>query len=60
MSVAVVSECPVCGGSVEIPGDVMLGELLDCADCASELEVTSLEPAVALTEAPIAGEDWGE
>jgi alpha-aminoadipate carrier protein LysW len=60
MSVATVSECPVCAGSVDVPADVMLGELLDCAGCGAELEVARLDGGVELTEAPMAGEDWGE
>jgi alpha-aminoadipate carrier protein LysW len=60
MSVATVSECPVCVGAVDVPADVMLGELLDCASCGAELEVTGLESGLELSEAPMAGEDWGE
>ena len=59
MSVGVSTECPVCGGSVDVGGSVMLGELLDCGDCGSELEVRSLSP-LELHEAPMAAEDWGE
>ena len=60
MSVATTTQCPVCAGSMDTPADVMLGELLDCASCGAELEVTGLEPGIALEEAPMAGEDWGE
>ncbi len=35
------------------------GELLECGDCGSELEVISLDP-VKLEEAPEAEEDWGQ
>lgn len=59
MSVGVSTECPVCGGSVDVGIGVMQGELLDCGDCGSELEVRSLAP-VELQEAPVAAEDWGE
>ena len=38
-------ECPVCGGEVELAQDAVVGELMECADCGSELEVTSLDPA---------------
>ncbi len=60
MSVAVVTECPVCAGAVDTPDDVMLGELLDCDECGSELEVTRLAPGIELREAPMCAEDWGE
>ena len=60
MTVAISMECPVCAGSVDLPHDVMLGELLDCDECGSELEVAALTPAVELREAPMAAEDWGE
>lgn len=59
MSVGVSIECPVCGGGVDVAGNVMQGELLDCGDCGSELEVRSLSP-LELAEAPMAAEDWGE
>jgi lysine biosynthesis protein LysW len=38
----------------------MLGELLDCDECGSELEVTQLTPGIHLREAPMCAEDWGE
>ena len=60
MSVAVAVECPVCGGTVEVPSGTMLSELLDCDCCGSELEVTQLAPTVAVQEAPMCAEDWGE
>lgn len=59
MSVAVSVECSVCGGSLDIPSDVIVGELIDCGDCGAELEVTALQP-VTVTEAPMTAEDWGE
>lgn len=59
MSVAVSVECPVCGGSLEVPSDVIVGELIDCADCGGELEVTALQP-FTVSEAPMTAEDWGE
>jgi len=54
-----MSECPVCGGEITLADDVVTGELLECGDCGSELEVTSLDP-VAFEEAPEAEEDWGQ
>ena len=39
--------------------DTVVNELLDCGECASELEVVSLDPP-RLEEAPEVAEDWGE
>lgn len=60
MSVATQAECPVCAGSVDVASDVIVGELLDCGECGSELEVTVLAPSLTLAEAPMSAEDWGE
>jgi alpha-aminoadipate carrier protein LysW len=60
MSVLTATQCPVCGGNLETPTDVVLGELLDCGDCGSELEVTAIAPALQVSEAPMSAEDWGE
>lgn len=60
MTVIVTEECPVCAGTVDIAPDVIVGELLDCDDCGSELEVRALSPRVQLLEAPMSAEDWGQ
>ena len=54
-----MTPCPICGGEVENPEDPVEGELLECAECGSELEILGLGPIV-LGEAPAAEEDWGE
>jgi alpha-aminoadipate/glutamate carrier protein LysW len=51
--------CPVCDADVELGADAVEGELVECADCGSELEVTQLDP-LQVQEAPEAEEDWGE
>lgn len=51
--------CPVCAGEVNLAEDTVVNELIDCGECASELEVVSLDPP-RLAEAPEAAEDWGE
>ena len=53
------AKCPVCEADVKINPGVMQGELLSCADCGTELEVTSINP-LTLEEAPEVQEDWGE
>ncbi|MQY12867.1 Alpha-aminoadipate carrier protein LysW [Streptomyces sp. RB5] len=51
--------CPECEGSTTLTEQPRVGEILECGDCASELEVLTLEPLqVAL--APEVEEDWGE
>lgn len=52
-------KCPVCDADVKVPNDAMVGELLNCGDCGTELEVTSLSP-LTVEEAPEVQEDWGE
>ncbi len=54
-----MSECPVCGGAPPLSDDLVKGELLECDDCGSELEVIAVNP-VMLEEAPEAEEDWGQ
>ncbi len=54
-----MAECPVCGAEVEKAADAVLGELLECSDCGTELEVTNLDP-FKVEEAPQEEEDWGE
>lgn len=52
-------ECPECAGEVELANDLMVGEIVECADCGAELEVVSTTP-VTLALAPEVEEDWGE
>lgn len=51
--------CPECGASVPVDSDAVVGEVVVCDDCGSELEVTSLAP-LTLETAPEVEEDWGE
>jgi len=52
-------KCCVCEADVKIADDVMIGELINCPDCGTELEVISISP-VTVQEAPEVKEDWGE
>lgn len=54
-----MAECPICGAEVKTDENTVIGELLECSDCGSELEVTQINP-IALAEAPQEEEDWGE
>jgi alpha-aminoadipate/glutamate carrier protein LysW len=51
--------CPECEGAVELPQAPRLSEITSCPECASELEVTGLDP-ITLAAAPDIEEDWGE
>ena len=52
-------QCSECAGNLEVPSDVMQGEILVCGDCGVELEVMQLEP-LTIELAPMELEDWGE
>ena len=52
-------ECIVCGADLELPDDTVIGELLICDECGTELEVTGIDP-FTVDEAPQEEEDWGE
>jgi len=54
-----MTSCPVCETPIELPDSARLSEILECADCRSELEVVALGP-VMLAMAPEIEEDWGE
>lgn len=53
------AECPECAASVRLPEDVMVGEIVRCAECGVELETVSSDPWM-LSRAPEEEEDWGE
>lgn len=44
---------------MELDDDVISGEIIECPDCAVELEVTSVDP-LEVEVAPEEDEDWGE
>ena len=52
-------QCPECEGDLDVQADVMSGEIVPCAQCGAELEVTSTDPLL-LALAPEVQEDWGE
>jgi alpha-aminoadipate carrier protein LysW len=54
-----MAECPICGASLELANDTVIGELIECSDCGSELEVTDTNP-FTVKEAPQEEEDWGQ
>ena len=54
-----MSQCPVCDADISVGDDLVVGELLECDDCGSELEIVSVNP-LEIKEAPEAEEDWGQ
>lgn len=52
-------ECPECAGRIPA-GPVLLGEILNCADCGADLEVRQVAPQIVVQLAPPVEEDWGE
>ena len=54
-----MAECVVCGAEVALKKDSIKGELVECPDCGTELEITGTDP-IELAEAPMEEEDWGE
>ena len=54
-----MAECPVCDAEVELAEGTVQGELIECSDCGTELEVVSVDP-FKVEEAPQEEEDWGE
>lgn len=53
------SSCPECGADISLNDNVEKGEIVQCPDCAAELEVMQVNPVV-LELAPEEEEDWGE
>lgn len=54
-----MADCTVCGAEVKIGADVIKGELIECRECGTELEVVEVNPP-KLAEAPTEEEDWGQ
>ena len=54
-------KCPECDADLEIPDDVISGEIVSCPDCGMDFEVRLSDSGkVELLPAEIEGEDWGE
>lgn len=37
-------KCPDCQEDVEVKGQAQVGDIIECQNCASEMEIVSLEP----------------
>ncbi len=54
-------KCPECDADLEVPDDVISGEIISCPDCGMDYEViVKGEGKIELKPAEIEGEDWGE
>lgn len=51
--------CPTCESDVTFGEPLVQNEIVECAECRSELEVLTVQPLV-LAQAPEVEEDWGE
>lgn len=61
MNTYLQQECEMCGGSISIPQDAVMGEILKCPDCGIEYEVKEItESSYKLIQAENVKEDWGE
>lgn len=36
--------CPDCGAEIIRPAEMAVGDILECGECGTEVEVTSLDP----------------
>ena len=54
-----MSECPVCAVKINFDDDTVVGELLECPDCGTEIEVTPMDPP-GVADAPEAEEDGAD
>lgn len=56
-----VYECKDCGANLEIPNNVINGEIIGCADCGLDYVIESEGTSnYQIKELLIEGEDWGE
>ena len=54
-----MAHCTECDAEVPVPDDPLVGEIVDCTVCGTELEIVEVSPPV-LQRAPELAEDWGE
>jgi alpha-aminoadipate carrier protein LysW len=53
--------CLECDAKLEIPADVISGEIISCPDCGMDFEIQIINgKKFELKIAEIEGEDWGE
>jgi alpha-aminoadipate carrier protein LysW len=54
-----MAKCVECDAEIAVKSDVETGEIIDCPDCGTELQVKAVNP-VRVDYAPKEEEDWGE
>jgi alpha-aminoadipate carrier protein LysW len=55
------TKCQDCGAEINVPDDIMVGEILTCPDCGGNFELASKsEEKIELKPAETIGEDWGQ
>ena len=54
-----MANCPECSAEIVVDDNPQVSEIVQCAECAAELEVVTVSP-VGLAVAPEVEEDWGE
>jgi len=52
--------CLECDRDLNIPEDVVDGEIITCPDCGANYEVMRTSKGIELKQAESIGEDWGE
>ncbi len=53
--------CMDCGRGIEVPKEVLVGEIIDCPDCGLEYVVVETDDGqLLIKELALKGEDWGE
>ena len=53
-------KCSECDAQINVPDDVVSGEIVTCPDCGLNYEVVKNEDGVTFKPAESIGEDWGE
>ncbi|MCP8322727.1 MAG: lysine biosynthesis protein LysW [Candidatus Methylarchaceae archaeon HK02M2] len=55
------TKCSECDGEIELPENLIVGEIVTCPDCGLDYEVSEVtSDGVSLKKAEDIGEDWGE
>jgi alpha-aminoadipate carrier protein LysW len=54
------TSCQVCGADIEIPDDVLDGELVSCPSCGQKYQVAIQNGLIQLKLIKVEEEDWGE
>jgi len=54
-------KCPVCDSDLELPKDLIDGEVITCLECGADLAVYRKKGGTySIEQIEMKGEDWGE